>query len=98
MLRITIGNVQADRCDVGDGVQDQLDLLKVGIRSARADGNVVKDIGTLLGKGLPLVQRVVLVNAHKAAVLVETLGNVVGKTGYTISRIVAKWLLVAANS
>ena len=76
MLRITIGNVQADGGDVGDGVQDQLDLLKVSIRRARADGNVVKYIWTLLGKGLPLVQRVVLVNAHKAAVLVETLGNV----------------------
>ena len=86
VLRVAIGDVQADGGDVGNGVQNELDLLKVRVGRARAAGDVWQHVRVLLGKGFPLVQRVVLVNAHKAAVLGETLGYIERASRVHVSR------------
>lgn len=68
-LGVSVSHVQADELQLGDGVQDRGQVLKVSLGRARGAGGVGQGVRLLLGEGLPLVQAVVLVDASVASML-----------------------------
>ena len=68
-LRVSVGDVQAHELDLRDLVEDVGEVLKVPLGGPGGTGRVREGLGLLLGKGLPLLKAVVLVDASVAAML-----------------------------
>lgn len=68
-LRVSVGHIQTDELDLRDGVENVGEVFKVSLSCAGRARSIGQGLGVLLGKLLPLIQRVVLVNAGVATVL-----------------------------
>ena len=75
VLGVAVGHVEADEGDLGDVVQDLGEILIVSIRGSGRAGREGKRLRIGLGKILPLIQAVILVDTSVAAVLKKQLSN-----------------------